>query len=346
MDWLRGSKVLIGVALVALTGMFVAACGGSDDDSTETSNGLTKAELLLPFNESISFYPLIVARDQGFLEDEGVEVESVVADSGASVVQQLTAGNVDYGVTNAENILIGASRGAPLRAVEELNSGVFTIAAPATSDVKSPADLDGASIGLTDATGGEVPLVNAVLEEEGLTANEDVQTPVVGPGGPAVYTAFQNGTIDAYAGADNDLAGVVAEGMELQSILDDKYGDLPTNYLVATQDTLDDESKREIAIKIGRAWNKGVQFTIDNPEQAMKITCDAVPEECQNPGAAQAYFDSAMRTYAPPETGPMGQPDMDGLNTLLETIVADDLAGDVNLEETFPETYIDELQPE
>ncbi len=345
MERVRGLKVLIGVAMVALTGLFVAACGGSDDDSSEGSNGVTKAELLLPFNESISFYPLLVARDQGYLEKEGVEVESVVADSGASVVQQLTAGNVDYGVTNAENILIGASRGAPLRAVSELNSGVFTIAAPTDSDVKSSADLEGAAVGLTDATGGEVPLVNAVLEDNDLKVNEDVETPVVGPGGPAVYSAFENGTIDAYAGAGNDLAGVIAEGLELEPILDDKYADLPANFLVVTQETLDDDSKRETAMKIGRAWNEAVQFTIDNPKEAMEITCEAVPEDCQNKAAAQAYFDSTVETYAPPENGPMGQPDTDGLNTLLETIVADDLAGDVNLEETFPETYLDEQQP-
>ena len=344
-------RSVLALVLVLVAALVAAGCGDDEESAGGTGGGEAGAatqqvELLLPFSESIAFFPLLVARDQGFFEDAGVEVETVVAETGASAVQQLAAGNISYAVTNAENVMIGASRGATIKAISQLDHGIFTIAVPEDSDVQSIEDLEGEEIGLTDAAGGERPLVEAVLEDSGLTPNEDIELPVVGPGGPSVFNALESGDIAAYAGATNDLAAVQAEGVETRSVLPEKFQDLPANFIVVTEEVLADEAQREAALGLARAWNQGIAFAEENPQQALDIACEQVPEECEDRASAQAFFDVQLEAATPLEGQPYGAPSYDRLETILDTLVRDAVAQEVDLQAVFTDEYVDEIQPD
>jgi hypothetical protein len=84
------------------------------------------------------------------------------------LVQQPIAEQVEYGVVTVESTLIGASQGAALRAISLLDRDVFTVAVPEDSEVDSIEDLKGGALGITEFGGGEVPLVNEVLDDAAL----------------------------------------------------------------------------------------------------------------------------------------------------------------------------------
>ena len=94
----------------------------------------------------------------------GLDVKTVPSNGSDYVVQQLIAGNVKFGQTGADNILIANANGRPVRGLAQVGGrGIFTIVAPADSDVKTMEDLKGKKLGVTDLGGGEIPLVKASI---------------------------------------------------------------------------------------------------------------------------------------------------------------------------------------
>src|SRR2546425_12710357 len=72
---------------------------------------LKKFRVLLPFRVGITFFPLSVADELGYLKAEGIDMELQVANGSSAVVQQLAAGNAQMGVILAPNTLLGFAEG-------------------------------------------------------------------------------------------------------------------------------------------------------------------------------------------------------------------------------------------
>src|SRR5215510_13685438 len=59
---------------------------------------LKKFRVLLPFKVGITFFPISVANELGYLRDEGIDLDLQVANGSSAVVQQVAAGNAEIGV--------------------------------------------------------------------------------------------------------------------------------------------------------------------------------------------------------------------------------------------------------
>jgi NitT/TauT family transport system substrate-binding protein len=340
------------LALAATLLLLAAGCGGDDEEtpsasapssgSSETQE-TQKVELLLPYQESIFFLGELMAQAKGYFAEEGLEVEALPSDGGGIVVQQLIAGKVKFAVTSPEPLMIAASKGAEIRGVAETDRGTIQITAP-SDGAQSLEDLRGKKLGITEAGGGEVGFVKLVLEKAGLT--DDVELLPVGAGGPAVYHALKNGRIAAYSGFTNDIAGVAAAGLELTNILPEEYAGLPSDEFAVMQETLDDPADREIAIKIMRAWNKGTQFALENPEEALELACERVPEECQDEKIAQAFMDVSLGAVKPREGMDLGAHDYDAYKIVEDGLVAaEQMPKRIDLQAVFPDDLVSEMAP-
>jgi NitT/TauT family transport system substrate-binding protein len=342
-------RLLVVLATFALATVAVA-CG--DDDEGGGGGGaasgggeLKQVEYLLPYQDSISFLGLLVAKDQCFA-DEGLNVKTVPSNGSDYVVQQLIAGNVKFGQTGADNILIANATGRPVRGIAQVGGrGIFTIVVPQDSDVQSIADLKGKKLGVTDLGGGEIPLVKASIADAGLSEGDDVELAVVGEGGPAALNALQKGEIAAYAGANNDIAGMIAAGLEPREIIADKFQTVPTTEVAVMEDTLQNPDDRETAIKIARCYRKGSEFAVENPDEALKIACEQVPEECEEEKVRDAFMDSVLDSYEVPEgaehyTDHIPKESYDLVQT---SLAAGDIATPQDLTKVFPDEYAAEI---
>ena len=345
-QWVRLSAVLATLGLM----LGVAACG--DDDEEEGSaaqNGesgdLQKVDFLLPYQDSISFLGLLIAKD-GCFEEEGLDVKTIPSNGSDYVVQQLIAGNVKFGQTGADNILIANANERPVRGLAQVGGrGIFTIVAPADSDVKSVQDLKGKKLGVTDLGGGEIPLVKAAIADAGLTEGEDVELAVVGEGGPAAFDALQSGKIGAYAGANNDIAGMIAAGLEHEVIVDEKFQFVPTTEVAVMEETLQNEQDVETAVKIARCYRKGAEFSVENPDEALDIACEQVPEECSDPKVAQAFLDMVVEAYGVPEGAEhyTEHVPVESYDLVQTSLAAEDISEPQDLDTVFPNDYMDEI---
>lgn len=301
--------------------------------------------MMIPFPPSIALLGLVMAQENGYFEDEGISLSTKVAAEGSGQVNQLMiAGRTKFGRSGPDLTMIANAEGHDLRMPAIFARGIFTIEAPTGSGVDSMEDLSGKALGVTDLAGGEIGLVNQALAEAGLEPDVDVEIKVVGPGGPAAFRALESGEIAAYAAATNDFAAMEAAGLDSESIVPDVLQGLPSNGFVVTQETLDNEADRETVVKIIRAWLKGDLFARENPEEALSIACEAIPEDCTDMDVAQVYFDRSVEVATPPEGLLPGEPaPVEDFETIQNALLGSgDLGAEIDVAEVFPTDLVEE----
>jgi NitT/TauT family transport system substrate-binding protein len=296
---MRKFPIILSIAAVLATAV---GCGGSDSDSGSSSDGdgAIKVQFALANERSIQYHPYYVARDAGFFEEEGLDVEMSIYSGGGAAVQQLVAGNAD---------LLGVGAAAAISAVDSgqdlvwsysyFYENIFTMVTPADSGIESLEDLRGKTVGITDPGGGEVPLVRSVFASAGMTDGEDYQMLPVGEGGQLTYDALDTGKVQAYVSSVFDVASIEAAGMELNRILPEEFVYTPSIGNVTTRETL--ESNRDMVVKFNRAIAKATVFSQANPEAAKAIAEDQQPELFDDAALADAMWDTTQRLLTPPD---------------------------------------------
>jgi NitT/TauT family transport system substrate-binding protein len=322
----RSTYTAVLCVLVVLLGALAAGCGGDDDDGEQAGESggaaaIEEAEILLSFPESIAWAPLLVAREQGYFEDEGLTVKTQATEGSGFVTQQIIAGNGDFGWAGADSVIIAASKDPRIRAVmcnQEQN--IFRIVVPEGSPIQSVDDLRGKTLGFTERGGGEEPLVRSSLADAGIT--DEVEQLPIGAAGPQSQQAIQSGQVDAYASSYPDISSLTAEGLAFTDITPDKFSATPGDCLVALSETLQDPAKAEVAAKLGRVWTKGAVFATANQDAALDASCKAVPEECENMEFATAFMADTVRLLQPiDESMPLGSLNPEGWQTTADVLL-------------------------
>jgi NitT/TauT family transport system substrate-binding protein len=91
-----------------------------------------------------------LADDRGYLRDEGIELEFTEGDTAANAVPKVASSTYDVGYGDMNALIEMAAAGAPAGAVgvfATFNDSPYTIAVPAGSAIRRPADLTGKTLG-------------------------------------------------------------------------------------------------------------------------------------------------------------------------------------------------------
>ncbi|OUZ12429.1 hypothetical protein BHE97_01575 [Aeromicrobium sp. PE09-221] len=266
----------------------LAGCGSSSGSGEGDGDGLT---VMLSYKKSIYWLPMLIAQDQGYFEEEGVDVEFEETNGSGFVTQQLIAGNVPAGWAGAPDAAVAFSKDDNLRALMcNPPQNIFRIVVPEDSEIESVEDLADKTLGIAEAGGGEEPIVNASLEAAGLQRDADVRILPIGDAGPASLNAILQGQVDAYAGSYPDISTLTADGrLTTRDITPEQYNAIPGDCLVTTVEALEDEQVRDQLVGMARAWSRGAVFAAENPEAATTIACRVVPQECEDMDFATTY---------------------------------------------------------
>ena len=173
-------------------------------------------------------YYAYIARDKGFFEEEGIEVDLLPGKGGSYVVQQVGAETVDIGIIAVNSVLPAWDKGIDIKMVYQVNvTNLFDFMVPEGSNVTDIKQLKGKVIGVTDLGSGEVPLVRSMLTSAGLNPDQDVTIRAIGAEGTSILTAFEKGEIDAFSGGAHDLISLYGRGFKSKSLLPEEYKTLP-----------------------------------------------------------------------------------------------------------------------
>ncbi|MFZ2157440.1 MAG: sulfonate ABC transporter substrate-binding protein [Bradyrhizobium sp.] len=143
---------------------------------------------------------LVIARQQAALEKHfsprGIEVKWVEFSSGPPMLEAMNVGSVDYGAVGDSPPIFAQAAGAAIvyAAGQPITNGQG-ILVPATSGIRSIADLKGKRVGFTKGSSAHNVVVQT-LEKAGLTYADIIPVYLTPPdAGPA----FANGSIDAWS---------------------------------------------------------------------------------------------------------------------------------------------------
>lgn len=281
--------------LLATLLLVTAGCGGDDEGGGET----TKLTVTIPFPSGAVFYPLFVAQENGYFEEEGIEVTVEPVDGSGATIQQLSAGQAQVAVPSPGPFMQAVARGEDLRSVYTLyQSNVFSVQVPADSEVQSLADLEGKTVGVGALDGGETPFVKAALKEAAGLEEGDYELLAVGDGGQAAV-ALNRGDVDAYASAFVDVAIMKLRGVELRNILPEEFQNFFDTVFVFKSDFV--EENANVIEGFGRAIAKGTVWGLDNAAGVVEITSKFFPEEAEDKAFTQALVEETSTLYELPD---------------------------------------------
>ncbi|HEY2875286.1 MAG TPA: ABC transporter substrate-binding protein [Reyranella sp.] len=279
----RFAKRLAGVAVLALSVLAMAACGGNDNSSTSTAasggKSLTKVKLQLQWFTQAQFAGYFAALQQGYYKDAGLDVQ--IIEGGTDIVPQtvLAQGHADYAIAWVPKALQSREQGANITDVGQVfqRSGTLQVSFK-DKDITTAAQLKGKKVG-NWGFGNEFELF-AGMTKAGLNPGKDVTLAQQ----QFDMQALLKGDIDAaqamiyneYAQvleAKNPKTGKLYQPSDFNEINWNNEGTaMLQDAIWANTDKLqNDKAYQDQTVKFLTASFKGWAYCRDNPEKCRDI---------------------------------------------------------------------------
>lgn len=295
------------LAAVTSAALLLAACGGgdtpeepdtnadagaaeepsegeaTDDDAAaeEPAEAAEPAELTMVIASAVALPKEEVAtwavpQAMGYFEEENLTVDIQFADGATAAIQAIASGSGDITGAGLSDAFAAIESGVPVKAVGGLVvNWPWRIATTPDSDVTECGDLEDGAIGVISLSSGSYPYARAFVEECGLDPDSIEYVPT-GVGAPAV-AALEGGDVDALALYTAAYAAVENTGIEFSYLENPEFFDpLVSLSWIAPQEKIENEA--DVLERFLRAANKGLLFSHVNPERAVELGYEALPQ--------------------------------------------------------------------
>ena len=227
---------------------------------------LTHIRLPMGYIPNVQYAPFYAAVDKGFFEEYGIELEfdySYETDGVALV----GANELQFSVVSGEQVPIARAEGLPIVYVMAwYEKYPIAVISKTEQNVKTPQDLAGKRIALPGPFGANYVGLRALMGEVGLQES-DIIMESVGFNQVEVLAADTTEVIVGYSA--NEPVQLKAQGYDLDVILVSDYLDLVSNGLITNEITIAENP--ELVERFVSAILKGIQFAVENPDEAFQI---------------------------------------------------------------------------
>ncbi len=264
-------------AVLALALLLVTACGG-ESGAGGSEPELAQVTYLTSFNTFGRDAYAYVAAEKGFFEQEGLKVEIRPGSGSGDVMKLMAGGQADYGVADFSATAVAlANEKLPLTAVGMIHQqSLAAIVTLEDSGISEPADLAGKTI--ADQAGStNTVLFPAYAKAAGFDASGVKFVPSAPPSLPQLLAS---GRVDAIGQFVVGKGLIEAAAKDRQAVFlpyRDVLPDLYGNTLLTTTEKA--ENDPEQVQKFGRALLKGLQYSIENPDETGEILARAQPTQ-------------------------------------------------------------------
>jgi NitT/TauT family transport system substrate-binding protein len=122
-----------------------------------------------------------VAKDLGYFEEEGINLDLAAFESGLQALRGGVAGGLDILGASSEPVLTAISRGGKIRSIFSY-AHRLTVVMVAQEGIRRPADLRGKNLGIQEVGAFREVMTRAVLHSAGLTPQDAHYVPVSSAG--------------------------------------------------------------------------------------------------------------------------------------------------------------------
>ncbi|MFY0620067.1 MAG: ABC transporter substrate-binding protein [Pelagimonas sp.] len=234
--------------------------------------------------------PIIVAAENGYFADQGLEVEIVPPADPSAPPRLVAAGQADLAVSYQPQLHLQIHEGLPLKRVGTLVATPLNcLLVLEDGPIKSPADLKGKKIGFSVA-GVEEAVLGAVLGNHGVSVDDIELINVNFSLSPSLMSGQVDAVIGAYRNFELNQMDIEGEPGTCFYIEEEGVPSYDELIYVANPETMDaDKVERFLA-----ATEKATQFIVNNPEKSWEIFSGTSPE-LQDELNARAWVDTLPR---------------------------------------------------
>ena len=243
------------LAVIAALGLFLTfGCGLEQEQKTETLPKLTVG--LMPDTDSI---PFIIAEQQGYFKEEGIEVELMPFKSAMERDAALQSGNLDGAVSDLLAVIFARSGGFAVHATS-YTDGSYNLIAGGQTGISSVDGMRGKEIAISRNTIIEY-VTDEILASHKMS-EQDVSKVVI-PQIPVRLEMLQSGNLDAALLPEPMASVAVASGGRYIT----GSGDLGINpgVMVFTDQSI--QGKKSSIRAMYRAYDKAVEYLNNTPRE-------------------------------------------------------------------------------
>ena len=322
------------VALVMVLMLTVVTGCGNPGRATPTREP-THVRLPMGFVANVQFAPWYVAVDRGYFADEGIELEFDYGDYDTKGVQLVAAGWTPFAIASGDQVLKARAQGMPVVTfVNWWRRFPVAVVALEESGIQEPGDLVGRTVGIPETFGAASYIGWKALAVATDLDEERVDLEVIG------YAALENLTVGrveaAVVYANNEPVQLNQRGYETNLIPVADYAPLVSNGVIASEEVL--RNQPELARAFARAFLRGLEDTLNDPEAAFEICGEYVDGLDENEEIQRAVLEASLG-YWSGET--LGRSDPEAWeNTLRVMRGADLLENEVDAEAAFTNEFL------
>jgi NitT/TauT family transport system substrate-binding protein len=203
----------------------LAACGSSSTHASAPGAGNTQASAhradltkvtVGDFPTSALTLPYVIAQDQGFFKTAGLDVQTVMANSGPTLVSGLIGGTTQIAAQVTSNAFPAMQQGEPLVAMGPYGRLDMAVVTPVNSGITNMASLQGKKIGVTARGALTENFARYVLNLNGIDPSKVTFIPV----GTLLTqeAALRNHAIDATVVSSDAIAAAEVQGVPLRTL--------------------------------------------------------------------------------------------------------------------------------
>ena len=234
---------------------------------TVTASTPVKVTLPVGYVPNVQFAPLYVAIDKGFYSAEGLDVSVDYSMENDNTVLVGT-GDLQFAIVSGEQVLLARAQQLPVVYVMAwYQQYPVGIAARTSAGIKTVDDLRGKKIGLPGLYGASYIGAIALLDAYGLKQS-DVTLDSIGYSQVAALAAGQEDAVVIYTA--NEPLQLDQEGVDYVLFKTADAVNLVANGLITNEETI--KNNPDLVRKMVAATLKGIQYTIDHPDEAFEIS--------------------------------------------------------------------------
>lgn len=235
------------------------------DKPHSSASSIEKVRLQLKWFHQFQFAGYYAALEQGFYAEEGLDVDIVERDISKGVVDQLVAGEADYGIEDS-GLLVHYAQGQPIKLMAAIyQHSPLAYFALKKSGIVSPYEMVGKTVMSDLISANDTPLLlmlnNAGIVSKGLNLVQQNNN----------YSGLISGEVDVISGYITDQPFYYTkEQAEINIINPVNYGiDFYGDMLFTTEREALEHPER--VQRFLRASLKGWKYALDHPEQLIKL---------------------------------------------------------------------------
>lgn len=266
------------------------------ETATSKSPSMEKVTLRLAWVYDMAEVGVLVAKEKGYFEREGLDVAIEPGGFGLDPIKLVATGSNDYGIGGAGNVLLGRAQRVPIVAIAaEFQNTPVGFVTHKDSGITSFAAFKGKRVGIQTGADTDV-LYRALLAKNGMTSKDVKEVPIQFDMGP-----FANNLIDVLPGyVTNQPITLKSKGFDTNVITAASQGlSYYGNVFLTTEKTLKD--KPEQVARFVRAVRAGWEDALANKADAIAALSKYTQEF--DPKDLDKIYDAVMPFIRPDEKG-------------------------------------------